>query len=99
MVICNDNMMRRHFARRHFASTRYHGNSSLLSVMCVLCVIAQRLSIQPLGSLCWPSAEQKHRPLVVHICSVNVFLRGYSLCGVTGRSVLLEEGSKQKVIP
>jgi len=56
MVICNDNT-----TRRHFASTRYHGNSPLLSVMC-LCVIAQRLSIQPLGSLRWPAAaEEKHR--------------------------------------
>jgi len=43
---CNDNM-----TCRHFASTRYYGNNPLLSVLCVLCVIAQRFSIQPLGSL------------------------------------------------
>ena len=62
MVICNDNT-----TRRHFASTRYYGNSPLLSVMCVLCVIAQRLSIQPLGSLRWPAAEQKHRPQFLQV--------------------------------
>jgi len=28
------------------------------------CVIAQRFSIQPLGSLRWPAAEQKHTPQV-----------------------------------
>ena len=59
MVICNDNT-----TRGHFVSTRYHGNSPLLSLMCVLCVIAQRHSIQPLGSLRWPAAEEKHGPLV-----------------------------------
>jgi len=26
------------------------------------CVFAQRFSIQPLGSLRWPEAEQKHTP-------------------------------------
>jgi len=31
------------------------------------CVIAQRFSIQPLGSLRWPAAEQKHTPLVIYI--------------------------------
>ena len=29
------------------------------------CVFAQRFSIQPLGSLGWPEAEQKHTPLLI----------------------------------
>jgi len=73
MVICNYNT-----TRRHFASTRYHGNSPLLSVMCVLCVIAQRLSIQLLGSLRWPVADEKHRAqgtfTLAEVCTHQVLL-------------------------
>jgi len=31
------------------------------------CVIAQRFSSQPLDSLRWPAAEQKHTPLVIYL--------------------------------
>jgi len=67
MVICNDNT-----TLRHFASTRYHGNNSLLSVMCVLCVIAQRLSMG------WPAAEEKHRALVCD--HLSLWARGRTGC-------------------